>query len=617
MLRPHLDDEEVEPIRALCLQNLRSLEDDPGTKVIYELRQRHFPDPWGRPSPGTPEGVAALTPDALRIVLPAGLPAQRRDPGRGRRDRLAAPPATPSAASSATGSPGPSRAVQEQPTGPSRDHILRETQQIQIALAYPAATVASPDYYRARAATAILGGYSSARLFTEVREKRGLCYSVYASYESQRDRAAVLCYAGTSDRPGRSRPSTSPSPRSAAWAARGSRREELETMRAGLKSSLIMAQESSMSRSSSLASDWFYLGRVRSLDEISAALDALTPESVSDYAAGFKDLARPDHPDARADRPAVPGRGLSRSSAGSTPRELGPSRVNPSIDSPMGRSTPMHFHHTILDNGLQVIAELNDQRLFGRRRVLRQDRQPRRVDRSWRGSRTSSSTWSSRGPRARDALAVNRDFDRVGAKHNAQTSEEDTFYHVTCLPEYLPQAFDVLADILRPTLREDDFETEKKVIIEEIRMYLDNPMSVAYEAAKAGPLRRPPAGQQHPGHGRVDHRAEGRPDARLLRPPVQPGQHRARLRRQGETGTRLVDLAARHCGGLARGRSRPAGRAAAGHGLVPGDPPRRRTSSRRSSASPTPRRWRATTATPPTCWRPSSATTPARASTGP
>src|SRR6266478_7185542 len=62
-----------------------------------------------------------------------------------------------------------------------------------------------------------------------------------------------------------------------------------------------------------------------------------------------------------------------------------------------------------------------------------------------------------KGTERRDALAVNRDFDRVGAKHNAQTSEEDTFYHVTSLPEYLPQAFDVLADILRPTLRDEDF----------------------------------------------------------------------------------------------------------------------------------------------------------------
>src|SRR5437868_14688250 len=71
VLRPHLDEAEVEPIRALCLQNLRSLEDDPGSKVIYELRRRHFPDPWGRPAPGTPEGIAALTPDDIRSVWQA------------------------------------------------------------------------------------------------------------------------------------------------------------------------------------------------------------------------------------------------------------------------------------------------------------------------------------------------------------------------------------------------------------------------------------------------------------------------------------------------------------------------------------------------------------------
>jgi predicted Zn-dependent peptidase len=61
--------------------------------------------------------------------------------------------------------------------------------------------------------------------------------------------------------------------------------DELETMRAGLKSSLIMAQESSMSRSGALASDWYFLGRVRPLEEIADALDALTPEVVSRYAA--------------------------------------------------------------------------------------------------------------------------------------------------------------------------------------------------------------------------------------------------------------------------------------------------------------------------------------------
>ncbi len=56
-------------------------------------------------------------------------------------------------------------------------------------------------------------------------------------------------------------------------------------MRAGLKSSLIMQQESTMGRSSSLASDWYYLGRIRPLEEISAKLDALTAKDVSEFAA--------------------------------------------------------------------------------------------------------------------------------------------------------------------------------------------------------------------------------------------------------------------------------------------------------------------------------------------
>ena len=187
------------------------------------------------------------------------------------------------------------------PPGRAATISLRETQQIQIALARPAATVDSPEYYAARAAVAILGGYSSARLFTEVREKRGLCYSVYASYEGQRDRAAMLCYAGTSadraqqtldvmlaeiDRLGRD----------------GVALEELETMRAGLKSSLIMAQESSMSRSGALASDWYFLGRVR--PHRGDRRGARRPDARGRLRLRrrARRRRRPDDPDARADR---------------------------------------------------------------------------------------------------------------------------------------------------------------------------------------------------------------------------------------------------------------------------------------------------------------------------
>ncbi len=100
-----------------------------------------------------------------------------------------------------------------------------------------------------------------------------------------------------------------------------------------------------------------------------------------------------------------------------------------------------------------------------------------------------------KGTAARDALRVNADLDRIGAKHNAQTSEEDTVYYLACLPEYFGEAFDVLADILRPSLREEDFETEKRVILEEIQMYMDQPMSVAYEAARELHFRGHPLGR--------------------------------------------------------------------------------------------------------------------------
>ena len=282
LLRPRLDAAEVEPIRALATQSLQSLEDDPGAKVIHELRKRHFPDPWGRPAIGTPEGIEAITDDDLRAVFHAGY--------RPNGSILAVAGAIDfGSLRDAVGrlfeawEPRPEPTVALRPSGPRREQIVKDTQQIQIALAYPTAPVSSPDYYNARAATAILGGYASARLFTEVREKRGLCYSVYATYESLKDRAAVVCYAGTSTERAQETLDVTLAEIDR-MASGGVRADELDMMRAGLKSSLIMQQESTMSRSSSLASDWYYLGRVRTIQEIAATLDALTADGVSAFA---------------------------------------------------------------------------------------------------------------------------------------------------------------------------------------------------------------------------------------------------------------------------------------------------------------------------------------------
>ncbi|HVZ93634.1 MAG TPA: pitrilysin family protein [Phycisphaerales bacterium] len=88
-----------------------------------------------------------------------------------------------------------------------------------------------------------------------------------------------------------------------------------------------------------------------------------------------------------------------------------------------------------------------------------------------------------KGTTRRSADDVNRHFDEIGASYNAYTSSELTCFHACVLPERLPQATDILADILRPALRQSDYDTEKGVILEEIAMYKDQPFWVLYEAA--------------------------------------------------------------------------------------------------------------------------------------
>ena len=76
---------------------------------------------------------------------------------------------------------------------------------------------------------------------------------------------------------------------------------------------------------------------------------------------------------------------------------------------------------------------------------------------------------------------VNRIFDEIGARYNAFTSQEMTAYYANVLPEFTERAIEHLSHLLRPAIRVEDFTTEKKVILEEIAMYLDDPGHRLYE----------------------------------------------------------------------------------------------------------------------------------------
>lgn len=88
-----------------------------------------------------------------------------------------------------------------------------------------------------------------------------------------------------------------------------------------------------------------------------------------------------------------------------------------------------------------------------------------------------------KGTERRTAEDVNRELDHLGAQSNAFTSEDSTVFYASVLPECQDQAVDLLTDLMQPLLREEDFETERQVILEEIAMYDDQPPYGAFERA--------------------------------------------------------------------------------------------------------------------------------------
>jgi predicted Zn-dependent peptidase len=126
-----------------------------------------------------------------------------------------------------------------------------------------------------------LSGGMSARLFTEVRERRGLCYSVYASYNSLKHRGGVFCYAGTGAE--RAQETLEVTLGELLRLEQGVEEHELDRLKARIKSSLVMQQESSSGRSSSLAFDWYHLGRARTLEEIEQIIDGLSSSTINAY----------------------------------------------------------------------------------------------------------------------------------------------------------------------------------------------------------------------------------------------------------------------------------------------------------------------------------------------
>ncbi len=278
--RPLLPEDQLEDGRLFCLQEIRGIEDDLSQKAMLELRKRFLGDPFGRSSVGTMESVSAISIDDIRTCFektyrPNNLILSVA--GKIDWNELC------KHVESILGDWNPIDCEPSARIEPEHGihHIPFESQQTQITFACPSIPYSNEDYFLARAAVGALSGGFGSRLFTEVREKRALCYAVSASLHSLTDRGYVMGYAGTAA--DRAQETLDVTLSEMNRIGDGIDEDELRRVKVAIRSALVMQQESSRARASANAGDWFLLGRIRGREEINNIVQGLTVAQINDY----------------------------------------------------------------------------------------------------------------------------------------------------------------------------------------------------------------------------------------------------------------------------------------------------------------------------------------------
>lgn len=278
--RAHLPENGFEAARDLALQSLEGIEDEPRQKVLIKLREWHFPWPYGRSTMGQKEELEKLTRQLCQMHYARQFRAQ------GSILSLAGNIDFQQIREEAARLFGDWSGVPEVPAQiippPGRvHHEPHESEQTHIGLAWPSIQETHADYYVMRLAIEVLSGGMSGRLFTEVREKRALVYNVWAGYSSLKGYGSIMGYAGTSN--DRAQATLDTFIAEVHRLSEGVTADELERAKTGLKAATIMQGESTSARAGSIAHDYFIRGRIRTLDEVKTAIDAVTLDQVNEY----------------------------------------------------------------------------------------------------------------------------------------------------------------------------------------------------------------------------------------------------------------------------------------------------------------------------------------------
>jgi len=272
------DAAEFERERGVILQEIGQANDTPDDIIFDHFQSAAYPDqPMGWPVLGTENIIRALTPATLQTYMRTHYaPSNMVIAAAGKLDHnRVVDLVAEHFADLPNANPGsPVEAFYR--GGEFRES--RDLDQAHLVLGFPGIGYADPDFYAAMLLTTLLGGGMSSRLFQEIREKRGLVYSIYSFSLPSRDCGLFGIYAGTGEAEAAELlPVTLGE---LGKVRRSITSAELKRARAQVKAGLLMSLESTGSRCEQLARQFHVFGRVIPVQEIVAKIDAVTEQDV-------------------------------------------------------------------------------------------------------------------------------------------------------------------------------------------------------------------------------------------------------------------------------------------------------------------------------------------------
>ena len=280
LLEPTFPAEEFEQMRQVALQTIRRREDEPMSRLSdLLLEQFYLGSNLGRRMIGTRESVEALTSEDLRafwntLYRPGN--ALFAIAGNFDWDHLIQRLDALFGSWAGQGTPN----AAEKPTYGNRVVLQHyDGQQEHIGLAAPNVTFGDPDYYAAQLASEIFGGGMTSRLFAEVREKRGLVYSVSSRFGASSVTGRFHLYAGTTPEKAHETMQVMIE-EMRKLESEGVTDDELRRAKVQLKSELVMHAETSSARMGAIAHSWWFEHRLKTIQEVREAIDAVTSEQI-------------------------------------------------------------------------------------------------------------------------------------------------------------------------------------------------------------------------------------------------------------------------------------------------------------------------------------------------